>query len=369
MKYRNQTNITQHLCFFGLGVQFHDCYHQLVLTLGREPDFLCDNDPSKWGKEFFGKICITPSELRDLGVGTTVTITVRKYEPLHLQLRELGLQNIFVACFDRGYDVVHNVKRFGVEPDFSLAKSAVTSVHGKWTLVTGASRGVGRQIAHEMARLGSNIVAHSRLISHTEGLVAACKELGVQVVAVAADLAIIPELERMLDELEHVVPQIDFVFNNAAISLPCGSDPWCMSATNYLNHYIVNAVAPILICNRLLPPMIRRGFGRIVNVSSTIQKRPLEMAYACSKAALSKYVHDFAPSLQGTGVMMSLLCPGFVRSDMGGSGAPHPVENVLPGALLGALMDGDINGRWFIAQDYAGMDLKTAVHRAEFYYC
>ena len=92
------------------------------------------------------------------------------------------------------------------------------------------------------------------------------------------------------------------------------------------------------------------------------------MPYACSKAALNKFVFDLAPSLKGTGVMISCVCPGHVRTDMGGSNAPHPVENVIPGALLGALMDGDVNGRWFIAQDYAGMDLTAAMNKAKFYY-
>ena len=92
------------------------------------------------------------------------------------------------------------------------------------------------------------------------------------------------------------------------------------------------------------------------------------MAYACSKAALNKFVHDLAPSLHGTGVMMSLVCPGYVRSDMGGPNAPHPVESVIPGALLGAFLDEDVNSRWFIAQDYTGLDLTTAMQRAKFYY-
>jgi hypothetical protein len=53
---------------------------------------------------------------------------------------------------------------------------------------------------------------------------------------------------------------------------------------------------------------------------------------------------------------------------MGGPDAPHPVESVIPGALLGALLDGDVNGRWFIAQDYAGLDLPAAMQKAKFYY-
>jgi len=198
--------------------------------------------------------------------------------------------------------------------------------------------------------------------------VEACRALGVQAEPIAAELSVSAELEAMIERLEHFPAPIDIVFNNAGISLPCGPDIWNISSDVYLTHYAVNTIAPIRICYRLIPPMIRRGYGRVINISSTIQKTPSGMAYACSKAALSKFVYDMAPSLEGTGVMMSLVCPGYVRSDMGGVNAPHPVESVIPGALLGAIMDGDVNGRFFIAQDYAGLSLTAAMKRAEFYY-
>jgi 3-oxoacyl-[acyl-carrier protein] reductase len=365
---RNRLNDTQHVCMFGLGVQFQDCYRQIVLSLGREPDFLCDNAPEKWGRHFSGKKCISPAELGELGENTATVITVRKYEDIYRQLCEMGLKNIFVACFDRGYDVVHSIKKLGGEQPTNGEELLEHPMRGKWTFVTGAARGIGRQIALEMAKLGSNIIAHSRQLAHTKELVETCSALGVQAESIAAELSNLAELEKMLESLEHLAPQIDIVFNNAGISLSSGSDPWCISSHDYLDHFTVNTIAPIRICYRMIPPMIRRGFGRVINICSTIQKRPIEMAYSCSKAALSKFVHDIAPSLQGSGVMISLVCPGYVRSDMGGVNAPHPVESVIPGSLLGAILDGDVNGRWFIAQDYAGLDLPSAMKKARFYY-
>ncbi|NTV90743.1 MAG: SDR family oxidoreductase, partial [Clostridiales bacterium] len=238
----------------------------------------------------------------------------------------------------------------------------------KCALITGASRGIGRQIAVELAKLGSNLILHSRRIENTEEVAAICKGYGVRVSTVSSDLGSETELEGMLNFLDKVHQPIDCVFNNAAISLPCGSDPWDISSRDYLAHYAVNTVAPIRICYHLIPPMIRRGYGRVVNVSSTIQRRPGEMPYACSKAALNKFVFDLAPALEGTGVMISLVCPGHVRTDMGGDVAPHNVESVIPGVLLGALMNEDVNGRFFIAQDYAGMDIRSAIRKAKFYY-
>jgi 3-oxoacyl-[acyl-carrier protein] reductase len=367
-RYENRRilNNAQHICLFGVGVSVQDCYRQLLLAFGREPDFLCDNDPGKWGKKFLGIECITPDELRKLGEQAVVVITIRKYEEIYRQLSKMGLKNIFVACFDQGYDILAGVKRLGVAELMGSPEPFVNSVKGKWTLITGAARGIGRQIAMEMARLGTNIIVHSREISHTAEIAGTCSAMGVTVKQIAAELGDLNQVEEMLDILDSSFPPVSIVFNNAAISLPCGSDLWNISSQNYLTHYAVNTIAPIRICYRLIPQMIRRGFGRIINISSTIQRQPGAMPYACSKAALNKFVHDLAPKLEGTGVMMSLVCPGYVRSDMGGPNAPHPLASVIPGALLGAVLDENINGRWFIAQDYVGLDLPAAMKKAKY---
>lgn len=342
-------------------------YQQLVSLLGRKPDIISDNAESKWGKTLFGLKCISPAELSLQSDTTTVVIAVRRYEPICSQLSQMGFKQIFVVCFDRSYDVVSQIKPL---VSHSIDKVVIPgiSVHGKWTLVTGASRGIGRQIAMEMARLGSHLILHGRSLEHVGEIVEICSGMGVQVKAVAAELGNEKELQKMLISLQNDFPPIDIVFNNAAISLFCGNDSFDIQSADFVQHYMVNTVAPIRICYTLLPMMIARGFGRIVNISSTIQDRPLEMPYACSKAALNKFVHDLAPSLQGTGVMLSLACPGFVSSDMGGPAAPHSVESVVPGILLGALLDADVNGRWLIAQDFAGMDLQSAMSKARFYY-
>ena len=357
----------KHICFFGIGALLNECYDELVLFVGREPDFLCDNAPEKWEREYFGRKCISPSELKVLRTQIVVVITVRKYEEILLQLHGMGFEDVLVSFYRRGYSSLYAVENIHSEtlkrPDIATFNSPV---NGKWTLITGASRGIGRQIALQMAKLGSNIIAHSRSIAHLNEIVDRCSALGVQILPIAAELVNPDALESMLSYLENNAPQIDIVFNNAAISPPCPSGFWLQSGDVYLDCFKINTISPIRICQRLIPLMIKQEFGRIITITSSIQKRPGEMAYACSKAALDKFVHDLSPHLEKTGVMMTLIDPGWVRSDAGGPNAPNPVESVIPGALLGALLDCTFNGYWFSAQDYAGLSIGEAIQKAKF---
>jgi NAD(P)-dependent dehydrogenase (short-subunit alcohol dehydrogenase family) len=356
---------SRQLCMFGAGSLLHACYEQLVLCLGRKPDVICDNAPPKWGTTINGIRCISPEDLRRRKEGMTVIVTVRQHEQIVRQLHEMEIDTILLACFDSGYYHVRDLQRPAMEPASHYEPASLPDLHGKWTLITGASRGVGRQIAQAMARLGSNIIAHSRSTSHVQDVVDACSEWGVEAVPMAAELSNPVEVEAMLARLDQVTPRIDIVFNNAAIAPYCPGGFWEIPPETYRECYAVNTIAPVRICQRLVPAMIRRGFGRVVNVTTHIQNCPGEMAYAISKAALDKFVHDVAPTLSGSGVMVSLADPGWVRTDAGGPLALHPVETVIPGILLGAVLDRDVNGRRFSAQEYAGLSLQAACRRAK----
>ena len=226
-----------------------------------------------------------------------------------------------------------------------------TDISGKWALVTGASRGVGRQISLGLARAGCNVVLHSRLLESTATLAAELQELGVQTHQVAAELSDAAELTSMLESLLQSGPEIDILYNNAAIMTPYRQDWLNIPDEDYQRSFQVNVIALSRICHAFIPGMKTRKWGRIVNVTSGIQDQPELIAYSISKGAVDKFTTDTSGHLVEHGVLMNTLDPGWLRTDLGGPNAPGDVTSVLPGALIPVLME-TTHGQLFRAQDY-----------------
>ena len=233
---------------------------------------------------------------------------------------------------------------------------------GKWVLVTGAARGIGRLAALKMADCGCNLILHSRDVSHTASLEEELKAKGVLCHSVAADLNDIPTVLKMLEKIDTLGVDVDIVLNNAGLQIAYRTEYYKTPADDYEVSFNVNTIAPAMICYHFLPKMTERGFGRIVNTTSGIDKEPEQAGYSAAKAALDKITKDMASKLGGTGVAMNLTDPGWCRTDLGGPNAPNAPESAIPGVIIGAFVDDSINGRIFHAQDYAGMTLEDAVN-------
>ena len=233
---------------------------------------------------------------------------------------------------------------------------------GKWVLVTGAARGIGRLAALKMADCGCNLILHSRDVSHTASLEEELKAKGVLCHSVAADLNDIPSVLKMLEKIDTLGVDVDIVLNNAGLQIAYRTEYYKTPADDYEVSFNVNTIAPAIICYHFLPKMTERGFGRIVNTTSGIDKEPEQAGYSAAKAALDKITKDMASKLGGTGVAMNLTDPGWCRTDLGGPNAPNAPESAIPGVIVGAFVDDSINGRIFHAQDYAGMTLEEAVN-------
>ncbi len=239
------------------------------------------------------------------------------------------------------------------------------SVRGKTALITGASRGIGRLTALFMAEHGCNLIVHGRTLENLQGVIAEAEALGVDVQAVAADLSDPTQLSAMLDELDPSQHQIDILFNNAGLQVAYREDIWDTPAEDFYTSFQVNCIAAAMLCYRLIPPMLERNFGRIINVTSGIEDEPEQAGYAASKAALNQFTRDLGFRLEDSNVLINLADPGWCRTDLGGPKAPAEPVSVLPGIALGAFVNDGRSGRLFRAQMYRGLSLQQAVNNAE----
>ena len=238
-------------------------------------------------------------------------------------------------------------------------------VKGKWALITGAARGIGKLAAEFMARQGCNLILHSRETAHTERLLEEVRAIGVRAYSAAAELNDLNEVSRMLSEIDALGVPVDIVLNNAGLQVAYRTDYLATPASDYEISFRVNTIAPAMICYHFLPGMIARGSGRIVNTTSGISLDVCQAGYSASKAALDKITIDLGSRVQGTDVMINLTDPGWCRTDLGGPHAPSAPESALPGVVVGVFADDGKSGRYFGAQHFAGMTLEDAVRKAE----
>ena len=239
------------------------------------------------------------------------------------------------------------------------------SVEGKWALVTGASRGIGKLAARELAKRGCNLILLSRSLEHTAPLLEEFASLPIECFGIAADLADPKSVESALAKIDAKGVRIDIVLNNAGVQTVYRTDYFSTPVSDYTDHFQINTISPMMICYHFLPKMIANGFGRIVNTTSGIALEPEQAGYSASKAALDKVTIDIGSKINGTDVIISLTDPGWCRTDLGGPNAPNAPESAIPGVIVGAFVDDKQSGRRFCASDFYGMTLEEAVQKAE----
>lgn len=241
----------------------------------------------------------------------------------------------------------------------------MTDVKGKYALITGASRGIGKRIAEFMAKEGCNLVLQARKKEHLENVLAEVQKTGVIAYCVECELSDMKSVENMINEIEKLNVQIDILFNDAGVQVAYRKEYFETPVSDFTTSYLINTIAPAMLCYHFLPKMKQANFGRIINTTSGIKNEPEQAGYSCSKAALDKFTKDLANTVNGTDVIISLADPGWCRTDLGGPNAPNDPYSALPGMVMGAFVDDKISGRLFGAQDFAGLSLEEAVKKAE----
>lgn len=226
------------------------------------------------------------------------------------------------------------------------------NLNNKWALVTGASRGIGQQIALGLAQLGCNILVHGRKTSNTEDTCNKLAKFNIEAIAIEGELDTNEGVQKIIDGAFSATKQIDILYNNAAIS--CDSTPvFEFDMSTWEKVFQVNVFSMAKLCNAFGPGMKVRNWGRIINLSSGIADQPHYAPYSVSKAAVDKLTKDLAFEFKDTNVRVNCIDPGWIQTDLGGPDAWDTVESVLSGMMAPVIIDDNgPNGEYFKAQDY-----------------
>jgi 3-oxoacyl-[acyl-carrier protein] reductase len=229
-------------------------------------------------------------------------------------------------------------------------------LENKWALITGSSRGIGRQIAFGLAKRKCNVIVHGRQGAHLTETIEKLQAFDIRTAAVSGDLGTQAGIDAIIKGVQETGLNVDILYNNAAIQNKW-KPIWEITPDEWLQTFQVNLFAMITLCNAFAPGMKQRSYGRIINLTSGIRDVPNLAPYSVSKAAVDKYSCDLAAELRGTNVLVNYLDPGWLRTDLGGPNGEHEVETVLPGALVPALLDDNgPSGRFYAAQDYKDLE-------------
>jgi len=221
-------------------------------------------------------------------------------------------------------------------------------------VVTGGNRGIGLEICRQLAKRGDlRVVLAGRDLGKAKSAVKSIKNQIVEVIPVVLDVSSASSIKNFANYVAKQFGRCDVLVNNAGILAdPRGSRVLDSKLETWQATLAVNLLGPLMLIQALAPLMRKNGYGRIVNVSSG-QGQLTDMgagtpAYRISKTALNALTRTLAAELRGGGVLVNSMCPGWVKTDMGGPGAPRTVEQGADTAVwLATLPDDGPSGGFF----------------------
>jgi NAD(P)-dependent dehydrogenase (short-subunit alcohol dehydrogenase family) len=228
------------------------------------------------------------------------------------------------------------------------------------TLITGATRGIGREMARVLAEEhGHHVLLGARDLERGRKVAAG---MGGRVEAVELDVTRAATIEPLAARLD----QLDVLINNAGVELDPGIPSLEADWAAIHGTLDVNLLGPWRVTAAMAALLRRSAHPRIVNVSSSsglvrMVDQTGEASYSVSKAGLNMLTRVW--SLELPGVLVNAVCPGWVRTDMGGPAAPQPVEEGVRGIVwLATLPDDGPTGRFF---RFGSQAMKRATSMAE----
>ncbi len=206
---------------------------------------------------------------------------------------------------------------------------------GRAALVTGASRGIGREVAITLARAGAKVAVN--YVNNEEAakkVVHQIKDEGGEAISVRADVSNHEEVKSMISEIKKEFGKIDILVNNAGITrdnilLRLNKDDWDMVIrTNLDGAYNCTKLA--------LRQMLKQDWGRIINITSVagIVGNPGQSSYAAAKAGIIGFTKAVAKEVASRGILVNAVAPGFIKTDMTAGLDETQKKNILKNVPL-----------------------------------
>ncbi|MBT8419866.1 MAG: SDR family NAD(P)-dependent oxidoreductase [Gammaproteobacteria bacterium] len=189
-------------------------------------------------------------------------------------------------------------------------------IKGKVALVTGGNRGIGLASALEMAKEGCDLIITGRNEADLAKARDRITALGVRVLTVAADLEKAEGADKVVSAAFDEFGHVDILFNNAGHAHLCST----ISATDeeWASQINVHFMACVRICRAVVPKMVEKGWGRIINMSSIAGIMPINGIpdYSAAKAAVISYTRSLAMEYSKDGICANAICPGFTYTEI-----------------------------------------------------
>ena len=201
---------------------------------------------------------------------------------------------------------------------------------GKVAVVTGASRGIGKGIALELARNGARIaIVYRSEEAKAQEVKSQIEGMGQQSIIIKCDVSSSEDVTRLHDAVMDKWGRVDFVINNAGIHQHLKS--WELSEEDWKKVIDVNMTGPFLVSKAFTPHMMEKKAGRIVHISSCVAFTGTdhEVHYAASKGGLFSLTKSHALELAGYGINVNAIAPGYIDTDMLVFDEVHPLDTVL----------------------------------------
>jgi 3-oxoacyl-[acyl-carrier protein] reductase len=187
---------------------------------------------------------------------------------------------------------------------------------GQVALVTGASRGIGRAIALQLARSGAKVACLARSLDGLQGTLEAIREAGGTAEGFAANVGDSADVARVVEEIEAKFPKIQVLVNNAGVT----RDGLMLRMDDGAWQEVIdtNLKGTFQFCRAVGVMMMRQRYGRIINITSVsgLMGNPGQANYSASKAGVIGFSRTIARELASRGITVNAVAPGFITTDM-----------------------------------------------------